>query len=153
AEGRQLNGAPFPATVSAEGRQLNGAPSPTPTRVYCYSVHLEDLQRLAGSDTKFVAGRARFAFALTRETAVLDFGVWHRGDHHLYGGARLVQDREDDQSLLEEVRVALTRTDFAAIIRLLYDHYGASTWSLRTLRRDAQRQILPLILDTTVATI
>jgi len=27
AEGRQLNGGPFPATVSAEGRQLNGAPS------------------------------------------------------------------------------------------------------------------------------
>src|SRR2546425_13103935 len=27
AEGRQLNGGPFPATVWAEGRQLNGGPS------------------------------------------------------------------------------------------------------------------------------
>jgi hypothetical protein len=125
--------------------------SPTPTHVYCYSVHLEDLQRLAGSETKFVTGRARFASELTRETAMLQFGVWHRGEHHLYGGARLIQDAEDHQSLLEEARLALTHADFAAIIRLLHDHYGASTWSLRTLRRDAQRQMLPLILDTTVA--
>src|SRR5215813_6546852 len=28
AEGRQLNGGPFPATASAEGRQLNGGPFP-----------------------------------------------------------------------------------------------------------------------------
>jgi hypothetical protein len=49
------------------------------------------------------------------------------------------------------VRAALTRADFAAIIRLLHDHFGASTWSFRTLRRDAQRQLIPLILDTTLA--
>jgi alpha-amylase/alpha-mannosidase (GH57 family) len=125
--------------------------APTPTRVYCYTVHLEDLQRLAASATQFVVGRARFTSEMTHDTAVLDFGVWHRGDHHLYGGARLVRDAEDDQSLLQEARAALMRADFSAIIRLLHDHFGPSTWSLRTLRRDAQRQIIPLILDTTLA--
>jgi hypothetical protein len=28
AQGRQFNGAPFPASVTAQGRQFNGAPSP-----------------------------------------------------------------------------------------------------------------------------
>lgn len=125
--------------------------APTPTRVYCYTVQCEDLQRLTASATQFVAGRARFISEITRDTAVLDFGVWHRGDHHLYGGARIARDAEDNQALLQEARVALTRADFSAIIRLLHDRFGTATWSLRTLRRDAQRQIIPPLLDTTLA--
>src|SRR5262249_40582885 len=116
-----------------------------------YTVQCTDLQRLAASATQFVAGRASFTSEITRETAVLDFGVWHRGDHHLYGGAGIVRDAEGEQSLLQAARVALTRADFSAIIRLLHDHFGTSTWPLRALRRDAQRQLMTLILDTTLA--
>jgi len=101
--------------------------SPTPRRVYCYSVLLEHLQRLTATETQFVVGRARFTSEVTHDTAVLDFGVWHRGDHHLYGGAYIAQDAEGGQSLFQEARAALTRADFSAIIRLLYDHFGAST--------------------------
>lgn len=125
--------------------------APMPTRVYCYTAQLEDLQRCTASATQFLAGRARLTSEITRETAVLDFGVWHRGDHHLYGGARLAQDAAGDQSLLQDARVALTRADFSAIIRLLHDRFGTFTWSLRALRRDAQRQILPRLLDTILA--
>lgn len=123
----------------------------TPTRVYCYTVQLEHLQRLTASATQFAVGRARLTSEVTRDTAVLDFGVWHHGDHHLYGGAHIVQAAEDNQALLQEARAVLARADFSAIIRLLHDHFGASAWSLRALRRDAQRQLMPLILEPTLA--
>jgi len=132
--------------------------SPTPLRVYCYTVQLEHIQRLAASKTQFVIGRARLTSEITHDTAVLSFGVWHRGEHHLYGGAHMVREdarsvpeAEGYESLLQEARAALTCADFPAMIRLLHEHFGTSTWSLRALRRDAQRQIVPLILDTALA--
>ena len=58
---------------------------------------------------------------------------------------------DGEPSLLQEAQAALTRADFPAIIRLLHERFGASTWSLRALRRDAQRHIVPLILDAILA--
>jgi alpha-amylase/alpha-mannosidase (GH57 family) len=126
--------------------------SPTPLRVYCYTVQLESVQRLTSSEAQCIIGRARFTSEMTHDTAVLHFGVLHRGEHHLYGGARIVYEADGDQALLQAVRTAFMRADYAAVIRLLHDHFGPSTWSLRALRRDAQRQIVPFILETTLAT-
>jgi hypothetical protein len=125
--------------------------SPTPLRVYCYTVQLESVQRLTSSEAQCIIGRARFTSEMTHDTAVLRFGVLHRGEHHLYGGARIIHEADGDQSLLQAVRTVFMRADYAAVIRLLHDHFGTSTWSLRALRRDAQRQIVPLILETTLA--
>jgi hypothetical protein len=122
--------------------------APTPRRVYCYSAQIEHLQRLTVEKTQFVVGRVRLTSEITHDTAVLDFGVWQRGAQHLYGGARVVHEADDDHALLQEARAVLTHADFPAMIRLLRARFGAATWSLRALRRDAQRQLLPLILDT-----
>lgn len=114
-------------------------------------MHLESVQRLTSSEAQCIIGHARCTSEITQETAVLRFGVLHRGEHHLYGGAHVVHDADGDQSLLQPVRTALMRADGATVIRLLHDHFGPSAWPFRALRRDAQRQIVPLIMGTTLA--
>lgn len=142
-----------PAMVSWEQLAVQYAmrllfePAPMPPRVYCYTVEIEDLQRLTGHQLRCVVGRARLTSAITHDTAVLDFGAWHRGAHHLYGGACMAQGTDGQQPLLQAVRAALARADCPAMVRLLHAHFGATTWSLGALRRDAQHQLLPCILE------
>jgi hypothetical protein len=54
-------------------------------------------------------------------------------------------------SLVEELTEPFSRADFPAVIRLLDKHFGTPTYSLRSLFRDEQRNILRRILDSTLA--
>jgi alpha-amylase/alpha-mannosidase (GH57 family) len=119
-----------------------------PERLYCYSVHLMAQQRFATHEAACVIGHARLTSEITQASALLYFAAVHRGEHHLYGGARIVEHVSvEDQTLPQEIRTACAQADVAAIIRTLHAHFGATAWSLRGLRPDAQRQLVTQLLD------
>ena len=121
------------------------------SRIFCYTVEKEDLQLQEAGKTRLAVGRARFTSEITRESSLLSFGVLHLGDHNLSAGVREFRGQEAYQSLAQEVTAGFERADLPEVIRLLDHYFEDFTFSLKSLFRDAQRKILNLILDSTLA--
>ncbi len=119
--------------------------------IYCYTVERDDYQISEAGRAKLVVGRGTVASEVTGEKAQLCFSVLHLGDHNLNCGVRGYQGTDAYRELAEQIAEPFVRADFAETLRLLDKHFGASTYSLRSLFRDAQRKILDIILESTLA--
>ncbi len=122
-----------------------------PAKAYCYSVDREDYRIAEAGRTKLAVGRVRVTSEITRESARLNFGVLHFGDHNLNGGVQEFQGEEAYQAMTRELTETFAGADFPEVIRLLDRHFGASTYSLKSLFRDEQRKVFNLILESTMA--
>jgi alpha-amylase/alpha-mannosidase (GH57 family) len=120
-------------------------------RIYCYGIDLEDYQSFVAGVVKLAVGRAKVFSEITQESSMMSFGVLHFGDHNLNAGVREYQGEEAYQLMVQEVTQAFSSAEFAEVIRQLDKHFGASTYSLRTLFRDEQRKVLNRILESTLA--
>lgn len=127
------------------------ASAPLPEAFYAYSVQTEDVQRLTAGEAQLWLGRVHLLAQHTQETASLWCGVLHTGDHHFYGGARLVQATDSAHPCAQAAREAFEHADTQAVIRLFHQHFGATAWPLHTLPDDAQRAILTSRLAATAA--
>ena len=119
--------------------------------IYSYTVEQDDFQISEAGRAKLVVGLATVASNVTREKAQLCFTVLHFGDHNLNCGVSRYQGTDAYRELAEEITEPFARADFAESLRLLDKHFGTSTYSLRFLFRDAQRKILDIILESTLA--
>jgi len=117
-------------------------------KIYCYAVDAENFQSFESGKVRLAVGRAKVTSEITRESAMMCFGVLHFGDHNLNAGVREYPGEEVYQAMLQEVTQAFSMVDFPETIRLLDKHFGTSTYSLRTLFQDEQRKILDLILES-----
>jgi alpha-amylase/alpha-mannosidase (GH57 family) len=119
--------------------------------IYCYTVDQDDYQSSEAGRAKLVIGQARVASEITRESARLCFGVLHLGDHNLNCGVKKYQGEVPYQTLAHEIKEPFVRGDFAETFRMLDKHFGGPTYSLRFLFRDEQRELLDIILESTLA--
>jgi len=118
--------------------------------IYCYTVDQDDYQSSEAGRAKLVLGRAAVTSKITRESARLYFGVLHLGDHNLDCNIVHYQNEDTYQTMVRVVSEAFDRADFPETIRLLDKHLGGSRYSLTSLFRDDQRQILDIILESTL---
>jgi hypothetical protein len=100
---------------------------------------------------KLGVGRARFTSRITRESALLSFGILHFGDHNLSGGVREFRGPEAYQTLVQEAAEVFSRGDLPEVIRTLDRGFGKNIYSLKSLFRDEQRRVLNRILNSTLA--
>ena len=121
------------------------------TSIFCYTVDQEDYQLLQAGKARLAIGRARFISEISRESAVLTFGVLHFGDHNINCGIREFRGENAYQNLVREATEVFAKADFPGTIRMLDKHFGGSTYSLGSLFRDEQRKVLSLILESTLA--
>jgi hypothetical protein len=122
-------------------------------RVYCYLVKNEDYRTTDCGKNRLVTGRARVTSEITLESAVISFGVFHLGGHVINAGVRSYRGEEPYQAVVRETSRACTSADFTGVIRLLDKHFGGSTYSLKSLFRDEQREVLDHILGSTMSEI
>lgn len=122
---------------------------PDETRIYCYTATRKDFRTADAGKLKLVIGRASFLSEITLETGELAFGVLHFGDHNLHGGVRALNDAEY-QKLITEAMAAFSRADIPDVIRAFDRGFGTDTYSLKSLFRDEQRNILSQILISTL---
>lgn len=120
------------------------------TRIYCYSIDVEDYQSFEAGAVKLAVGKAKVASVITWESSLMTFGVLHFGDHNLNAGVREYQREEAYQLMAQEVAQAFSKAEFPEVIRQLDKHFGASTYSLRYLFQDEQRKVLDRILESTL---
>jgi hypothetical protein len=88
---------------------------------------------------------------ITNESGVMSYGMLLFGGHNVTGGVRPYAGPEAYASMIEEINSAFERADVPAIIRLQDRHFKGSTYSLRSLFRDEQREAVQRILDGTLA--
>jgi alpha-amylase/alpha-mannosidase (GH57 family) len=116
------------------------------TGIYCYLVDREQYSLEAEGKLRLAIGRARFSSEVTRESALLSFGVLHLGDHNVTGGVRHSFDADRYEQSKARLVESFSKADTAAVIRILDEEFSEHSFSLSSLFRDEQRKIVGLIL-------
>ncbi|MGQ9687838.1 MAG: DUF3536 domain-containing protein [Desulfobaccales bacterium] len=120
-------------------------------RIYCYAIDRQDYRLSEVGKAKLAIGRILVASEITHNSDTISFGVLHFGDHNLVGGVRVFQGEENYGTMAWEVTEAFALADLPETIRRLDKHFGASTYSLRSLFRDEQRKVAEQIMELTLA--
>jgi alpha-amylase/alpha-mannosidase (GH57 family) len=123
---------------------------PEQTSIYCYTIDRKDYQGSEAGRAKLAVGRARVTSEITQESADLCFGVLHWGDQSLNCGVKGYQGEEAYRAMSHEIADAFNSGDFPHTMRLMDKHFGSSPYSMKSLFRDEQRQILNLIMKSAV---
>lgn len=120
------------------------------TQVFCYRVDREDYRTEISGSVRLAVGRAWVSSDITQERMKITFAALHFGEHTLSCGIRLFLGESQYRKLAAEAFAAFQRADFPETVRMMDKHFGASTFSLKSLFRDEQRKILNFILDETL---
>jgi hypothetical protein len=121
------------------------------TKVYCYKVQTQGLSAIEAGRSKLIVGRARITSEVTEESDDFTFGSVYMGDHSMNAGVRPYKDEQDLNGLKQELSDPFNQADFPELIRLVDKNFGESTYSLRSIFHDDQRQILNIIMKSTLA--
>ena len=119
-------------------------------RIYCYSFDRKDYRLSEVGKAKLAIGRIQVTSDIILDSAPISFGVLHFGDHNLVGGVREFLGEEAYGNTAWEVTEVFAGADIPETIRRLDKHFGASTYSLRSLFRDEQRKVIEQIMDLTL---
>ena len=109
-------------------------------RIFCYTIDREDYRLAEAGKAKLAVGRIQVTSDITWNSATISFAVLHFGDHNLCGGVREFQGEEAYATMAAEVSEAFSWADFPETLRRIDQHFGDSTYSLRSLFRDEQRK-------------
>jgi alpha-amylase/alpha-mannosidase (GH57 family) len=118
--------------------------------IYSFRFRRKNERRFETGKEQLLVGSVEVSSLITRERETLSYAVLHLGNHNVTGGVRPFQGEEAFEAMAEGLSNPFLRTDFTAVIRMLDREFQAETYSLRSLFRDAQRQILDQILETSV---
>jgi len=124
---------------------------PARASIHCYDVEREDHPVVEAGSATISAGLLRLRSRITTEAAEVMFGMLYLGDVKLSGGAKVITDRAQYERLKADMADPAIRTDFAAGVRILDRHFETLTFSIRSLFRDEQRQILGYIWNSALA--
>ncbi len=120
---------------------------PEEARLCCYAAAREEYRRSESGSLRLVLGLTRLRSEITHESARLRFCVLHLGDHNLTCGVKEQREETDEVDWEGQVQQAFERTDVTAALRLMDRHFGTAIYTLKSLFRDEQRQVLKLILQ------
>ena len=119
--------------------------------IFCYQARVRDFHKHEAGRAKLALGNFEITSNVTHETARINFGVLHMGDHVVHGGVQAFENETDYRDFARRVTEPFQHAEFAAVIGVLDREFSASVYSLRSLFRDEQRKILDIILDDTSA--
>jgi alpha-amylase/alpha-mannosidase (GH57 family) len=116
------------------------------TRVFSFTFEDEHRQVAVTGKAKLAVGTARVTSEITQETQSLSYAILYMGEHNLIGGVARFDSPETFDAVAREIQAMFEVADFPQIIRLIDQHFGHSSYSLKSLFKDEQRRILNQIL-------
>jgi alpha-amylase/alpha-mannosidase (GH57 family) len=127
---------------------------PQNARIFCFRVAREsghtEQKLIEGKHMRLAVGDATIRSEITLECARINYAVLHLGEHHIVAGVRPPPQTQHDADFLRHLLFeAFGKFDIEKVKRLLQDGFGPELYSLRSLFRDAQRNILRPILHAT----
>jgi hypothetical protein len=118
--------------------------------IYCYQVERDDFQTIESGKARLGIGRANVLSQTTREHEVVTFAAVHLGDHNVIAGVRKFVSDDTFAQLMAEAGAAFSRADIPETLRTLDRHFGATTYTLRSLFGDQRKKIVELLLGSTL---
>ena len=112
------------------------------TRVFSFTFEDEEREFHVTGKTKLAVGRVRIISEITQETETLSYGILYMGEHNLIGGVRKFASPEAHAAAAKEIADVYQTADFPQIIRLIDQHFGSPSYTLKSLFKDEQRRIL-----------
>lgn len=119
---------------------------PERAAVYCYDARAIERRVFSAGRAKLGVGRVELTSNVTLESARLVFTVLHLGDHNVSGSIRDDVDSSSYQEIVQAMTEPFMRADLTAVVREMERRFDGSSYSLRSLFRDEQRNVLDLIL-------
>jgi hypothetical protein len=119
-------------------------------QIFCYGADRKDYQVSEAGGAKLAVGRVKLTSEIVRESAPIDFGVLHFGDHNLEAGVCLSQGEDIYRTFLEASNASFKRGDLVETLRMIDEYFGKPTFSIQSLFRDEQRKIVDIIQDASV---
>lgn len=123
------------------------------TDLFCYTIRRQAYEVVSSGRGRIVIGQAHICSNLTEEQDTFVFAVLHFGDQNITAA---VKPYDQSQSaahavFVQDVRTAVIRADFPAVIRIFDRYFPGPTYSIQSLFRDEQLRIVELILKTTLS--
>lgn len=124
---------------------------PEKVGTYCYTVDRKGYHCFEAGKRKVLLGRARFTSKITRESAVLSFGVLDLGNHDMHCG--IIEDCGEQayQELVRDMSHVFFKLSLQETRRLLDQFFGDMAYSLKSVFRDERRRIVEVILESMLA--
>lgn len=127
---------------------------PDEARIYKYHVKRLDFEQYEAGRARLILGRARIVSSVTLESMTVRFAVVHFGDHALNAGVC----PEDAglpplENIKDQILGAFRSLDLAGLVRLMDQHFGCSSYTLKSLFRDTQRRVVGVILQSSLSDI
>ena len=119
-------------------------------QVYCYTVDRKEHAVYQAGSAKLVLGKAVFTSTITRESAQLDFGVVHFGEHNVAAGVRPTRETDEDRAAWQRLVDSFPNASDSDRRALLAQIFG-DVHSLNALFKDQQRKILAVLSNSVLA--
>ena len=114
--------------------------------MYCYDAELQDHRVFNAGRAKLGIGRMELRSKITLESENLIFTAIHLGDHNMTASVAQGAGNEAYEQILERIVAPFARADLTAALHEMERTFGGSHYSLRSLFRDEQRNVLRRIL-------
>lgn len=123
---------------------------PDQSTLFCYHIHAFDREGSEAGIARLECGRVEITSDITLESSVLQFAVFYPGDHNLSCG--IIENRHDKdfEKLLQNLSNHFDRAEFTEILRILDKYFEGSIYSMSSLLRDEQRELVKRILQSKV---
>jgi alpha-amylase/alpha-mannosidase (GH57 family) len=125
---------------------------PDEADIFCYSVRRLAYDSFMSGRVRLALGQALICSRITEAAETVAFAVLHFGDQNITAVVKRFDPAQsaDYDQFVEEAKAAVNLADFPAVVRCFDRHFGAQTYSLRSLFRDEQKRILEILLTTTL---
>lgn len=121
------------------------------TRLYAYEITEHNHESLKAGHARLALGTIHVRSRLTQGSADFCYGGLHLGDHNLTVGVRLCDPTQpflDEHSALKR---AFYRVDYPDVLKQITSLFSKETYSVKSLFRDQQRQVLDCMLEDAMA--
>ena len=116
------------------------------SRISCYDVAQQDVQLHEAGKVKLVVGHARLDSEITLESWDFMYAALHLGDHNVNAGVSAYPGDAAYAETAAELAEAFSRVDTPQVLRLMDRRFGEAGYSIGSLFRDLQRQVLKRLL-------
>ncbi len=118
--------------------------------LHSYRIVPREQHTLTSRPIRLSIGTLDLTSRITREQAALSYGVLNLGAQTLMAGVSAELDKATYTKLVSNINAAFQRADIAEIIRILNTTFDGLPYSLRTMFRDQQREVVNTILADTL---
>jgi alpha-amylase/alpha-mannosidase (GH57 family) len=121
-----------------------------PPVIMHYTKTAKILETAESGETRMMTGTVSLRSEITGDEKTFEFAVFRRSTYEFMGGVREYRDDDQYSRMRNRLRFALKDPETLQLISTMEKEFGTATYSLWHLFKDAQREILFRLLDSTL---